>query len=140
MLYYSWTIEDKEYIIIKVSKGIDIYYLKEKEIVIGSGLRRVKSYYNKIGLNFEIDVLPSAFVVKLPKISLNNVAIQNNSKGDMDIIIKYIEKNGSITRINAQALINKEKTTTSTILNKLVENGVLVKIGNGPSTRYEINK
>ena len=107
---------------------------------IGSGLRRVKSYYNKIGLNFEIDVLPSSFVVKLPKISLNNVAIQNNSKGDMDIIIKYIEKNGSITRINAQALINKEKTTTSTILNKLVENGVLVKIGNGPSTRYEINK
>ena len=107
---------------------------------IGSGLRRVKSYYNKIGLNFEIDVLPSSFVVKLPKISLNNVTIQNNSKGDMDIIIKYIEKNGSITRINAQALINKEKTTTSTILNKLVENGVLVKIGNGPSTRYEINK
>ena len=30
----------------------------------------------------------SEFVVKLPKISLNNVAIQNNSKGDMDIIIK----------------------------------------------------
>lgn len=59
---------------------------------IGGGLRRVKSYYNKIGLNFEIDVLPSSFVVKLPKISLNNVAIQNNSKGDMDIIIKYIEK------------------------------------------------
>ena len=28
----------------------------------------------------------------------------------------------------------------ATILNKLVENGVLVKIGNGPSTRYEINK
>ena len=107
---------------------------------IGSGLRRVKSYYNKIGLNFEIDVLPSSFVVKLPKISLNNVAIQNNSKGDMDIIIKYIEKNGSITRINAQALINKEKTTTSTILNKLVENGVLAKIGNGPSTRYEMNR
>lgn len=103
---------------------------------IGSG----KSYYNKIGLNFEIDVLTSSFVVKLPKISLNNVAIQNNSKGDMDIIIKYIEKNGSITRINAQALINKEKTTTSTILNKLVENGVLVKIGNGPSTRYEMNR
>ena len=107
---------------------------------IGSGLRRVKSYYNKIGLNFEIDVLPSTFVAKLPKISLNNVDIQNNSKGDMDIIIKYIEKNGSITRINAQALINKEKTTTSTILNKLVKNGVLVKIGNGPSKRYEINK
>ena len=73
---------------------------------------------------------------------MNNVTIQNNSKGNMDIIIKYIEKNGSITRINAQAIIDKEKekTTTSTILNKLVENGVWVKIGNGPSTRYKINK
>ena len=58
----------------------------------------------------------------------------------VEMYLKYIEKNGSITRINPQALINKEKTTTSTILNKLVENGVLVKIGNGPSTRYEINK
>ena len=34
-----WTIEDKEYIIIKVSKGIDIYYLKEKGIVKGTYLR-----------------------------------------------------------------------------------------------------
>ncbi|OKZ74314.1 MAG: hypothetical protein BHW00_04790 [Clostridium sp. 26_22] len=32
-------IEDKEYIIIKVSKGIDIYYLKEKGIVKGTYLR-----------------------------------------------------------------------------------------------------
>ena len=32
-------LEDKEYIIIKVSKGIDIYYLKEKGIVKGTYLR-----------------------------------------------------------------------------------------------------
>ena len=56
-------------------------------------------------------------------------------------VLKKIQNRGvGLKRINAQTLINKEKTTTSTILNKLVENGVLVKIGNGPSTRYEINK
>ena len=136
---YNKARENKDICLFEIGKGFwkkeGVYGEDQKICVLMTG-----KYYNKIGLNFEIDVLPSAFVVKLPKISLNNVAIQNNSKGDMDIIIKYIEKNGSITRINAQALINKEKTTTSKILNKLVENGVLVKIGNGPSTRYEINK
>ena len=53
------------------------------------------------------------------------------------IFIQAGEKNGSITRKDAENLIQKEKTTTATILNKLVENKVLVKVGNGPSTRYE---
>ena len=105
---------------------------------IGSGLRRVNSYYQKLGLDFEIKVLPSTFIVVLPRITLNNTSIQNTNT-DIDLIIKYIEKNGSITRKRAETLINKEKTTTSTLLNKLVEENILTKVGNGPSTRYEKN-
>ena len=101
---------------------------------LGSGLRRVNSYYEKLGLNFEIKALPSTFVVELPRITLN--AIKSPDK-DAILIINFIEKNGSITRKDAENLIQKEKTTTATILNKLVENKVLVKVGNGPSTRYE---
>lgn len=101
---------------------------------LGSGLRRVNSYYEKLGLNFEIKALPSTFVVELPRITLN--AIKSPDE-DVIIIINFIEKNGSITRKDAENLIQKEKTTTATILNKLVENKVLVKVGNGPSTRYE---
>ena len=59
---------------------------------------------------------------------------------DLDLIIKYIEKNGSITRRIAETLIKKEKTTTSTLLNKLVDGNILIKIGNGPSTRYRKRK
>ena len=105
---------------------------------IGSGLRRVNSYYKKLGLNFEIKVLPSTFIVTLPKITLNNSKISNVDT-DINLIIEYIEKNGSITRKNAETLINKEKTTTSILLNKLVEDNILIKVGNGPSTRYEKN-
>ena len=101
---------------------------------LGSGLRRVNSYYEKLGLNFEIKALPSTFVVELPRITLN--AIKSPDE-DVILIINFIEKNGSITRKDAENLIQKEKTTTATILNKLVENKVLVKVGNGPSTRYE---
>lgn len=63
-------------------------------------------------------------------------SISSNQELTFDYISKALEEN----KINIQVLINKEKTTTSTILNKLVENGVLVKIGNGPSTRYEMNR
>ena len=105
---------------------------------IGSGLRRVNSYYKKLGLNFEIKVLPSTFIVTLPKITLNNSKISNVDT-DINLIIEYIEKNGSITRKNAETLINKEKTATSILLNKLVEDSILIKVGNGPSTRYEKN-
>ena len=56
---------------------------------------------------------------------------------DIDLIIKYIEKNGSITRKDTEDLIKKEKTSTAILLNKLVDDNILIKVGNGPSTRYE---
>ena len=56
---------------------------------------------------------------------------------DIDLIIKYIEKNGSITRKDTEDLIKKEKTSTAILLNKLVDDNILNKVGNGPSTRYE---
>ena len=80
--------------------------------------------------------MPSTFIVTLPRITLNAQNIQNTDT-DIDLIIKYIEKNGSITRKIAETLIKKEKTTTSTLLNKLVDDNILIKIGNGPSRRYE---
>ena len=103
---------------------------------IGSGLRRVNSYYEKLGLNFEIKALPSTFVVTLPRITLNNMNTKKINL-DIDLIIKYIEKNGSITRKDTENLIKKEKTSTATLLNKLVDDNILIKVGNGPSTRYE---
>ena len=103
---------------------------------IGSGLRRVNSYYKNKGLLFEVMALPSSFIVKLPRITLSNT---ENIENEEKVIIDYVNKNGYITRKDAEKLIKKEKTTTATILNKLVENKILIKIGNGPSTKYIIN-
>lgn len=139
-LYGNITIDD---ILAGLSTSRNPYlqaiFMRIKRVeAIGSGLRRVNSYYEKLGLNFEIKALPSTFIVTLPRITLNAQNIQNTDT-DIDLIIKYIEKNGSITRKIAETLIKKEKTTTSTLLNKLVDDNTLIKIGNGPSTRYEKN-
>ena len=139
-LYGNITIDD---ILAGLSTSRNPYlqaiFMRIKRVeAIGSGLRRVNSYYEKLGLNFEIKALPSTFIVTLPRITLNAQNIQNTDT-DINLIIKYIEKNGSITRKIAETLIKKEKTTTSTLLNKLVDDNILIKIGNGPSTRYEKN-
>ena len=139
-LYGNITIDD---ILAGLSTSRNPYlqaiFMRIKRVeAIGSGLRRVNSYYEKLGLNFEIKALPSTFIVTLPRITLNAQNIQNTDT-DIDLIIKYIEKNGSITRKIDETLIKKEKTTTSTLLNKLVDDNILIKIGNGPSTRYEKN-
>ncbi len=99
---------------------------------IGSGLMRVNAYYNNKNLEFKIEALPSSFVVFLPRITIDTKKSDNENKE----IINYLNKHGKISRKIAEKIINREKTITVDILNKMVENNILKKIGNGPSTKY----
>ena len=99
---------------------------------IGSGLRRVNSYYKSKNLDFLVNALPSSFVVRLPRITIDKLA----AKDDYKIIIDYLDKNGEITRKEAERLLDKEKTTTSNVLNKMISDKIIKKIGKGPNTKY----
>jgi len=99
---------------------------------IGSGLRRVNSYYKSKNLDFLVNALPSSFVVRLPRITIDKIA----AKDDYKIIIDYLNINGEITRKQAERLLNKEKTTTSNVLSKMISDKIIKKIGKGPNTKY----
>ena len=99
---------------------------------IGSGLRRVNSYYKSKNLDFLVNALPSSFVVRLPRITIDKLA----AKDDYKIIIDYLNINGEITRKEAERLLDKEKTTTSNVLNKMISEKIIKKIGKGPNTKY----
>ena len=99
---------------------------------IGSGLRRVNSYYKSKNLDFLVNALPSSFVVRLPRITIDKISI----KDDYKIIIDYLNINGEITRKEAERLLDKEKTTTSNVLNKMISEKIIKKIGKGPNTKY----
>ena len=99
---------------------------------IGSGLRRVNSYYKSKNLDFLVNALPSSFVVRLPRITIDKLA----AKDDYKIIIDYLNINGEITRKEAERLLDKEKTTTSNVLNKMISDKIIKKIGKGPNTKY----
>ena len=51
-------------------------------------------------------------------------------------IINYIKNNHEITRKEAEKIIKKEKTATANILNKMLKNKLIKKIGEGPNTKY----
>ncbi len=51
-------------------------------------------------------------------------------------IITYIKNHHEITRKEAEKIIKKEKTATANILNKMLKNKVIKKIGEGPNTKY----
>lgn len=99
---------------------------------IGSGLRRVNAYYSSKNLEFKVKALPSSFVAELPRITISSEIVNDDSK----TIINYINNSGEITRKEAEQIIGKEKTTTANILNKMVDNLLIKKVGNGPSTKY----
>ena len=99
---------------------------------IGSGLRRVNSYYKSKNLDFLVKALPSSFVVRLPRITIDKIS----AKDDYKIIIDYLDKNVEITRKQAERLLDKEKTTTSNVLNKMISDKIIKKIGKGPNTKY----
>ena len=103
---------------------------------IGSGLKRVNEFYKIKGLKLQINALPSSFIVRLPKIDLNNP--QNN--GDEQKLYKYIQIKGYITRKEAEVILEKERTATTKVLNKMIQDGIIKKVGKAASIRYEIKE
>ena len=133
-LYGNITIED---ILAGLSTSrnphLQSIFMRLKRVeAIGSGLRRVNSYYKSKNLDFLVKALPSSFVVRLPRITIDKIP----AKDDYKIIIDYLDKNGEITRKQAERLLNKEKTTTSNVLSKMISDKIIKKIGKGPNTKY----
>lgn len=133
-LYGNITIED---ILAGLSTSrnphLQSIFMRLKRVeAIGSGLRRVNSYYKSKNLDFLVKALPSSFVVRLPRIAIDKIP----AKDDYKIIIDYLDKNGEITRKQAERLLNKEKTTTSNVLSKMISDKIIKKIGKGPNTKY----
>ena len=56
-----------------------------------------------------------------------------------DKIIEYIRQNGSISSQKAADIGGyKSKTGARKLLDKMIEKGLITKIGNGPATKYVI--
>ena len=60
----------------------------------------------------------------------------NAFNGEEEAVIGYIREHGSITRKETDALLNVSQTTSSRILRRMAENGLIRHEGAGRRTRY----
>lgn len=53
-------------------------------------------------------------------------------------ILKYLKKNNKISRQIVEALLDVSKTRATDILNKMIDDNILIQIGNGKNTYYVV--
>ena len=96
----------------------------------GSGIPRIMETYKLSKEKPEIIVAPNSFLIKIPKLDLDI---------DTLTIKNLLVTNNTITREDIERTLGIQKTSALKILNKMVEDGVLLKEDKGKSTTYKLN-
>ena len=97
------TFEEKNYISIKVSKGVDIYYLKEKGIVKGTYLR-----------TGSCSIPASEETVKQMIIRNSSLSFETSISSNQNLTFNYISKTFSENNINLNEINIKENLHITT--------------------------
>lgn len=96
----------------------------------GSGIPRVMESYKLSEKKPEIIVAPHSFLIRIPKLSLND---------EEQTITTYLKNNLKVTRDEAEKLLNVQKVKAVNILNNLLEKNIIVKEGKGKNTTYKLS-
>ena len=104
----------------------------------GTGMQKITEAYAGSGKEPIIEVTPNVFKVILP-----NINHEGKARIETPVILTPEEQiqalakeKGSIDRKDVESLLGISQTPAGQLIKKLTDNGVLIKQGNGKSTRY----
>ena len=103
----------------------------------GTGIGRIINEYQDSKLKPIIELSENVFKITLP--NLNYIESNKNEFNNMtqeEIITKYVKEKTKITRLEVEKLLNIGNTRSKQIINKLLEDHILVKKGTGKNTYY----
>lgn len=103
----------------------------------GTGIPKIMRAYEKSGLKPVIETTPNAFKITLP----NRNAAAGAAKpvtGAEEAILAYVREHGHITRRETDALLGVSQTTSSRILKRMTETGLIRQEGAGRRTKYTL--
>ena len=116
----------------------NIFYRLRYVESFGTGIGRIlESYqeYEKKPLILDSD---NAFKVTLFNVNYIDeyVKVLPSNLTQEEQIIKYLEKNNKINRLTVEALLEVSKTRANDILNKMINDNVLIQTGSGKNIYY----
>ena len=103
----------------------------------GTGIGRIINEYQDSKLKPIIELSENVFKITLP--NLNYTESNKNEFNNMtqeEIITKYVKEKSKITRLEVEKLLDIGNTRSKQIINKLLEDHILIKKGTGKNTYY----
>lgn len=107
----------------------------------GTGIDRMTKSYAESGYTVGIKVTPNTFAVVLPnrnKMDSTNTDSIDGGSHDVASIARLFES-GAKTRQEVQEHLGISQSSAMRLLNKLVEQGRIMRLGRGKSTRYKLS-
>lgn len=98
----------------------------------GTGLQRIKESYKNSAVEPHWMVGPNAFVVKLPK---NTIPMPSEED---EVLTAWLAQNQDFSAKDLEMYLHKSKGTVRKILEELLQSGQIIRVGSGPSTRYQV--
>ncbi len=131
----------------------NVFYRLHLIEAYGTGMGKIMKAYEGEDSKPTMETTRNTFKIILPNINAKHEtkrpAIYNVHQstdcvretaayGSRAQILSYIQENGSITRTEAEDILNTSPSTASRIIRKMVEEGLLVPYGKARSTEYTL--
>lgn len=101
---------------------------------IGSGFRRIQSFYRGRPIDELLDVTESSFTINLPRLMSNAWT----NRPEFRDVLAVIGQHGIASRKEIQDALKWTQTRTITLLSEMVKDNFLEKSGGSRSTRYKV--
>ena len=115
-----------------------VFYRLKLIEAYGTGMPKIMNSYKGNAKKPTIEATGNAFKVTLPNRNFADKIYTdaNVHESVENRILRFIEANGYITRSDVDTLLNVSQSTSSRILRKMAEKGLIRQEGNGKMTKY----
>jgi len=112
---------------------------------IGTGIKRIKSYYQDYSVQPSLEVYENSIRVILPKVTFESTSIVSNVDSRMfDLnenekrIVTILKNNELMSRSEIEVALGLKRTQTGDLLRSLRQLNFIVKIGSGSNVKYKL--
>ena len=126
----------------------NVFYRLQLIEAYGTGMRKIMGAYAGAATQPQIIATNNAFKIVLPNVNFtatkakepaaNSTEAPSASHSREDEILRFLAEHPSITRKEAQALLEVSQSTAGRILKEMVDKGQIATLGTGRALRYEL--
>ncbi len=124
-------------------KLANVFYRLSLIEAYGTGLKKILAAYHPMGADQLFQVTEKVFKVTLPRLNSSRSSESHSSSAPQtaeETILAYLSSKELITRQEVEQIIGASSSSAARILKRMVQNRVLIRIGEGKNTRYKLAK